>query len=176
MTDVREANPMLWLQKYFSSDADPLKALMIDGRLKHWHVAVSLDMAQKRKDGVSVDEVLDMLESYVQSAVHSVESMMESGVFRSKTLMQALEICRRVDWAKACQGEANSVKATVKRFSDQISASRQHDSVAVALKSMWRMWEYVNSFFFMNSGNMVFAIETFLSQLMFRFGDNNQTW
>ena len=36
--------------------------------------------------------------------------------------------------------------------------------------------EYVNSFYYMNSPNLIFAIELMVSQLMYRFGDSNESW
>jgi hypothetical protein len=167
--------PIRWNETY-SGEADLLRGLVVDGRLMQSQVALQKDMKERRANGATVTDMVETWINYVQSSVHTLKSMLRNGVFCSKTLLDSLNILEQIDWPAACTEGDDSILATLKEFSAQTPGLRKHDAFAVSLKAFWRVWEYVNSFYYMNSPNMVFAIELMVSQLMYRFGDSNESW
>ena len=149
---------------------------MVDGRLTQSQVALQKDIKERRANGAAVAEMVDTWHNFVHSSVYTLQSMLRNGVFNSKTLLDMLNLLELVKWREACTDGEDSISATLREFSAQTPALRKHDGFATCLKAFWRVWEYVNSFYYMNSPNLIFAIELMVSQLMFRFGDSNESW
>jgi len=175
ITGWQPFTPIRWSEMY-SGEADVLRGLVVDGRLMQSQVALQKDMRERRANGATVPEMVQTWQDYVHSSVYTLKSMLRNGVFNSKTLVDSLNILELVDWPAACTDGDDSIRATVQEFSAQTPALRKHDGFAVCLKAFWRVWEYVNSFYYMNSPNLIFAIELMVSQLMYRFGDSNESW
>ena len=176
LMDSKEITPMRVHEKYFSEDVDPVQNLMVKGRFSSLWGALNTDIKAKRTMGHSIEFVVDMWEQYLVSFPETISSAIRGNMFRSKLIVQMLDICDTMQWEEACCKSESSIQATIKRLSHQMPSRRKHISFARSVKAFWRTWEDANQNLALNSGNLVFVIESMVSQLLYKFGSTNETW
>lgn len=130
----------------------------------------------RRSKGATIQEVLRISKDYVASAVKNLESMVECQVFRSATVIQMKAICDLMSFEDVCTESTQSIQKTLREKSKRISIKRRYDSMYRSWNCFMKVWEDMNHFFSLNSGNLLGALEVMLSQLMFKFADTNETW
>jgi hypothetical protein len=123
-----------------------------------------------------VQEVLRITRDYLASVTKNLESMIECQVFRSATVTQMKAVFDLMPFEEVCTRSPNSIANTLREKSAKILKSRRYDSVYRAWHSFMKIWEDMNRFFCLNSGNLLSAVEVMLSQLMFKFAHTNETW
>jgi len=175
LLDKRVANPMEVSQKYDGVE-DPLNVLRVCGKMKHWWRAVNKDIRARRLDNQSIDDVRIVFEKYILGCIQNSQCMIQNGSLSSLTMEQAYAISERMEFEKVCTDGPNSIKGIIQGVSGNISTQQIFDPYIRTLKTFWRIWEKINADFSMNSGNLVFLIELMISQLMYRFGDCNESW
>jgi hypothetical protein len=123
-----------------------------------------------------VQEVLRIIKDYLASVVKNLESMIECQVFRSATVTQMKAVLDIMPFDEVCTKSPHSIAACIKEKSKRVTMGRRHDAVYRSWHAFVKVWEDMNKFFSLNSGNLVCAIEVMLSQLMFKFAHTNDTW
>lgn len=176
LVDAKEITPMRVHAKYFSEDVDPVQNLIVKGRFSSLWAALNKDIQAKRATGYSVEYALDRWDQYLGSVPETIASAVRGNMFRSKLIVQMLDICDTMPWEEACSKGQFCIHETTKRLSQQMPSRRKHISFARTLKAFWRTWEDANQNLALNSGNLVFVIESLVSQLFFKFGSSNETW
>ena len=175
LADKRVANPMEVSQKYDGVE-DPLNVLRVCGKMKHWWRAINKDINARRLDNQPVDDVRVVFEKYILGCIQNSQCMIQNGSLNSLTIEQAYTIEESMNFDKICSDDPSSIKGIIQATCGLISTQQIFDPFIRTLKTFWRMWEKINADFSMNSGNLVFLIELMVSQLMYRFGDCNETW
>lgn len=130
------------------------------------------DIKKRRSDGMSIQATVQVFVNYLYSANQSLAGMISTGVFRSKTIRQAHKICTQVDFKKV----SKAIRETLKNTGTKLPASQKHDRFARVSHCFWRVFEIENENLCFTAGNLEFAIESLVSQLGYRFGDDNTTW
>jgi len=195
LKDKRKANPLLVLRTYYGPDTDPFSALVLANRQRMWAEALRSDIQVnprchcfghavceflvpqvRRKKGASIQEILTITRDYLASVVKNLESMIECQVFRSATVTQMKAVFDLMPFQDVCKNSANSIAATMLEKTSKISKFRRFDSMHRAWHCFMGIWEDMNRFFCLNSGNLLTAVEVMLSQLMFKFAHTNDTW
>jgi hypothetical protein len=195
LKDKRKANPLLVLRTYYGPDADPFSSLVLANRQRMWSEALRTDIQVfiffsqthdehlnndgyqvRRSKGSSVQEVLRISKDYLASVVKNLESMVECQVFRSATVIQMKAICDLMSFEEVCTESPASIRETLQEKSKRVSKKRRYDSMYKAWNCFMKVWEDMNHFFSLNSGNLLGALEVMLAQLMFKFADTNETW
>ncbi len=151
---------------------DPFKSLILTNSQKMLFESLVKDNEERRKKGVPVEDILRSMENYVSSSVKTLKSMIMSGAFRSDTIRHKLDIVNSLDFKEVCE----SIRATVGENRPHMSIRRRYDSFHAIWYTFMKSWERMNSFFSLNSANLVCAFEVMVSQLMHMFGDTNKTW
>jgi len=203
LKDKRKANPLLVLRTYYGPDADPFSSLVLANRQRMWSEALRTDVQVlssslffpvffspsepkisksnackqvRRAKGSSIQEVLRISKDYLASIVKNLESMVECQVFRSATVVQMKAICDLMSFEEVCTESPESIRSTLHEKSKRVSKKRRYDSMYRAWNCFMKVWEDMNHFFSLNSGNLLGALEIMLAQLMFKFADTNDTW
>jgi hypothetical protein len=176
LKDKRKANPLLVLRTYYGPDADPFSALILANRQRMWAEALRTDIQIRRSKGASIQEILRVERDYLASSMKNLESMIECQVFRSATVTQMKAIHEMIDFEEVCTGSEHSVRSVMREKSQRLFRSRKHDSMFRAWNCFMRIWEEMNIYFTLNAGNLVCALEVFLSQIMSKFAHTNETW
>lgn len=102
--------------------------------------------------------------------------MIECQVFRSATVTQMKAVFDLMPFEDVCTRAPHSIANTLREKSSKISKVRRFDSMYRAWHGFMKIWEDMNRFFCLNSGNLLGAVEVMLSQLMFKFAHTNETW
>ena len=123
-----------------------------------------------------MQEVLRITRDYLASVTKNLESMIECQVFRSATVTQMKAVFDLMPFEEVCTRSPHSIANTLREKSAKILKSRRYDSVYRSWHSFMKIWEDMNRFFCLNSGNLLSAVEVMLSQLMFKFAHTNETW
>lgn len=176
LKDKRKANPLLVLRTYYGPDADPFSALVLANRQRMWAEALRSDIQVRRSKGAPIQDVLRITRDYLASVTKNLESMIECQVFRSATVTQMKAVFDLMPFDEVCTTSPHSIANTLREKNEKISKSRRYDSVYRAWHSFMKIWEDMNRFFCLNSGNLLAAVEVMLSQLMFKFAHTNETW
>lgn len=202
LKDKRKANPLLVLRTYYGPDADPFSALILANRQRMWAEALRSDIQvprhhttrhpprsphhrcltltvspqMRRSRGASVQEVLRITRDYLASVTKNLESMIECQVFRSATVTQMKAVFDLMPFQEVCTVGPHSIAAVLREKSAKISKMRRYDSMHRAWHCFMKVWEDMNRYFCLNSGNLLTAVEVMLSQLMFKFAHTNDTW
>ena len=158
------------------SDADPFGALVIVNRNRAWYDAVTMDIRVRRGRGVTIPVVVTVLEDYMRSTIRNLRSMITCKVFRSNTVSQMLQIHDQTDWREVCVTGEHSIRNVLRAKTGRASVKWRFSPILRTWNMFMRLWEDMNRFFFLNSGNLVCALEVLLSQLMFKFAHTNETW
>ena len=85
-------------------------------------------------------------------------------------------ICDLMPFEEVCTGSPDSIRNTIHEKSKRVSKNRRYDSMYRAWNCFMKVWEDMNHYFSLNSGNLLGALEVMLAQLMFKFADTNETW
>ena len=134
------------------------------------------DIKNRRAEGVSIPTVVTVLSDYLRSTVRNLRSMITCQVFRSNTVSQMLMLHDQTNWMDVCVHAKDSIKNVMAAKSSHMSVLRRADPFSRSYNLFMKLWEGMNRFFFLNSGNLVCAVEVMLSQLMFKFAHTNDTW
>jgi len=176
LVDKREITPKRLTEKYHSSDTDPVQTLMVESRLSGLFAAHKKDMAAKREQGSTPDELVHIWEQYLSTFPETIGSAIRGNMFRSKVISQMLDICDSVDWSVVCTEGDGSIRAAVSKLGEQIPNKRKHSLFHRSIKAFWKTWEEANKNLALNSGNLVFVIESMISNLIYKFGSCNESW
>ena len=130
----------------------------------------------RRSKGASIQEVLRITKDYLASVVKNLESMIECQVFRSATVTQMKAVFDLMPFEEVCTRGPHSIANVLKDKSAKISKTRRYDSMYRSWHCFMKVWEEMNSYFCLNAGNLLTAVEVMLSQLMFKFAHTNETW
>jgi hypothetical protein len=130
----------------------------------------------RRSKGAPVQEVLRITRDYLASVTKNLESMIECQVFRSATVTQMKAVFDLMPFEEVCTRGPHSIAAVLREKSAKISKMRRYDSMHRAWHCFMKIWEDMNRYFCLNSGNLLTAVEVMLSQLMFKFAHTNDTW
>ena len=195
LKDKRKANPLLVLRTYYGPDADPFSALVLANRQRMWAEALRSDIQvenetsprllhahpltpcrqMRRSKGAPIQEVLRITKDYLASVTKNLESMIECQVFRSATVTQMKAVFDLMPFEEVCSRAPHSIANTLREKSSKISKTRRYDSMYRSWHCFMKIWEDMNRFFCLNSGNLLGAVEVMLSQLMFKFAHTNET-
>jgi hypothetical protein len=198
LKDKRIANPLTCLREWFGytlfalivsthkhvtdwqwfgrKDVDPFNTLILANRNGNWLSAMTENVKLLRDKGESLQGVIKIRADYLVSAVKNLESMIESGVFRSNTVTQMLQITRLMDYASVCTGHTRSISAVIADKSFRVPRPRKYDPFFRAWDTHSKLWEEMNKYFHLNSGNLCGAVEVMISELMFKFAHTNRSW
>ena len=176
LVDKREITPKRITEKYHSSDTDPVQTLMVESRLSGLFAAHKKDMAAKREQGSTPEELLHIWEQYLCTFPETIGSAIRGNMFRSKVISQMLDICDSVDWSTVCSEGESSIRSVVSRMGEQIPNKRKHSLFHRSIKAFWKTWEEANKNLALNSGNLMFVIESMISNLIYKFGTCNESW
>jgi hypothetical protein len=130
----------------------------------------------RRQKGATIQEVLRITKDYLASVTKNLESMIECQVFRSATVTQMKTVFDLMPFREVCTGSPHSIAKVLAEKSAKIPKLRRHDSMFRAWNCFMKVWEDMNRFFCLNSGNLLTAVEVMISQLMFKFAHTNDTW
>jgi len=173
LQDQRPADPALTYEKYYSSFADPLASLVVEGYLQSWWVNVSRDIQVQRKGDLSIMDASKALSRYLFSSILSHKNSIQSGIVRSHRVIQALQIMEKTDFRKVCREDQDSILNMILKFSQTMSADRKFDLYQRTNEAFWKSFEYINQFFLMNSSNLEMMVETMVSQIMWMMSSRN---
>ena len=151
---------------------DPFKSLILTNSHKMLYESLVKDNVERRKKNATVDNIIRSMDNYVAGCVQTLKSMIMAGTFRSDTIRHKLDIVNSINFKDVCV----SIRATVKENRAQMPLCRRYDSFHTIWHSFMKSWEKMNSYFSLNSANLVCAFEVMVSQLMHMFGDTNKTW
>lgn len=154
------------------TEVNPFKCLILTNSHKMLFESLTKDNIERRKNGVPVEDVLRSMDNYVASCVKTLKSMIMAGAFRSDTIRHKLDIVNSINFDEVCE----SIRATVQENRAQMPLRRRYDSFHTIWYAFMKSWEKMNSYFSLNSANLVCAFEVMVSQLMHMFGDTNKTW
>ena len=157
--------------------SDPFSALIIANRHRSWFDAVFSDIELRRSKGASVQEAVTVILDYLKCTIQTLDSMVESQVFRSNTVLQMQMIHKHLDFKSVCTTDKDSIRVLMQARRTRDPRLRGYDPLYGAWSLFVKLWEDMNEFFFLNAGNLVCAIEVLLAQFMFKFAPNtNKTW
>lgn len=176
LIDRRVADPVLLYNTYFSASVDPFKALIVVNCQKIWWDGYMKDIAYRRNNGMSVDQVVESFQRYLMGVICNHRGMIEGGAFRSKTVSQMLFICDTMNMEEVCRLSDRSIYNRLKRVRVRMSANRRYDRMDCSLATLLDMFQEINRSFYLNSANLAFLFELMISHLMYNFGGLNDTW
>lgn len=88
----------------FRKNSDPFGPLIIANRNATWRAALEENIKILRLNGTDIQEIVRIRQDYLESMHKTLRSMIISGLFRSNTVSQMLEIAKLMDFTSVCTG------------------------------------------------------------------------
>ena len=160
----------------FRKNSDPFGPLIIANRNATWRAALEENIKILRLNGTDIQEIVRIRQDYLESMHKTLRSMIISGLFRSNTVSQMLEIAKLMDFTSVCTGPPTSIRRVIMAKSGKIPTVRRFDPFYRTWDAYTKVMEDTNKFFHMNAGNLCGMVELLIAQLFFKFAHTNKTW
>ena len=160
----------------FRKNSDPFGPLIIANRNATWRAAMEENIKILRSNGTDIQEIIRIISDYQRSMHKTVESMIISGVFRSNTVSQMLQITKLMDYKSVCNETPTSIYRVIMEKSGKIPTLRRFDPFYRAWDAFTKVMEETNKYFHLNAGNLCGMVELLIAQLFFKFAHTNKTW
>ena len=157
-------------------NSDPFGSLIIANRNSTWRTSMEENIKILRSKNTSIQEIVRIKQDYLDSMMKNLESMIVSGVFRSNTVSQMLQITKLMDFNSVCRTSPHSIHRIIMEKSGKIPTVRRFDPFYRAWDAFAKLMEETNKFFLLNSGNLCGMVELLIAQLFFKFAHTNKTW
>lgn len=183
--DNRRASPEVIKIKYSGVENNCLDSVILPGHLKHIWKGFVLTMESDRlgPQPTDRDSIIRMVEhrgnqliQYVKTAFLEHKSILENDGYFSNRVKQGYNLINSIDFAEKAYSGKYSIRKSMEAIRNGMCHKLRHNQYQVANTVFWKMLSDVNVFFKMNTSNLSFLSEIFLSYVFWMMGEKNSTW
>jgi hypothetical protein len=181
--DVRMANPAYTLQKYYSSEANPIDAMLIPGCARDgWLSLCSIfkDVTAQSTDytiqAQKTQSKSDKLSAYINSCIIGHINNMDCDRYHSIRIMQGRQVLNSLDFLNIVHDGDVSIAKQIAAQRLRMPKAYTHDMYMTVNDCFWRSFKELNIVWTLNNANLEFFYNMLLSQLFYQVGEHNKTW